>query len=313
MKLIKNKTIIFVLLFLAIMISLSFYQIYKESFSYSKSYYEIKNDCYHKKNTKNKICDNYRDREYLEFYIKTFSPKKTYSELDAITLTCRVVETTVFSVLQFISPLLVIICVVGLIHSEISSGMFKNYLLREEYGKYLKKLFLNILYVSLVIPLTLSIIFIVSCFITKFNFNISDNVKIISVYNTWKYNHFLFYGLAICFIQFVMSYCYGCIGLYSSFKNKNSIISVVVGYVYFIVFDLFVYIILYAGIINKLLGFKNMTDYFNITGYWFFNDGKSCIPVCIISLILLIVLIIFTYYKISNKEEVLLDNERKEN
>lgn len=313
MNLIKNKTFIFVLLFLAIIVAFSFFQIYEESFSYSKSYYEIKNDCYYKKNIKNKVCNIYKNREYLEFYIKTFNPKKTYSELDAITLTCRVVETTIFSSLQFVSPLLVIMVVVGLLHSEISSGMFRNYLLRQEYRKYLKKLFLNIFYVSFIIPITLLIIFFISCIITKFNFNISDNVKIISVYNSWKYNHFLLYGVIICLIQYIMSFCYGCIGLYSSTKNKNGIISIVVGYVYFIIFDLFLYIIIYAGIINKLLGIKNVTDYFNITGYWFFNDGKSCFPVLIISLILLVVIVIFTYFKISKKEEVILENERKEN
>ena len=66
-------------------------------------------------------------------------PKLRYQKLDALTLTFHIVEFTVFDILQLCSPLLIIIAVVGLIHKDFSSGMIQNYLMREEYKVYLKK------------------------------------------------------------------------------------------------------------------------------------------------------------------------------
>ena len=81
------------------------------------------------------------------------------------------------------------------------------------------------------------------------------------------------------------------------------------GYILFLLADLFIYIVVYVYIINKLLGFKNLTDYFNITGYWFFNVGSSCIYVILISFIiqLLAVLLIKKIYK--NKERIIINYE----
>ena len=68
----------------------------------------------------------------------------------------------------------------------------------------------------------------------KFNFNVSESTKIIAVYSKYKYNNFLLYGIVICVLQYLMSIFYGSIALFSSTKNKNPIISVIVSYVIFL-------------------------------------------------------------------------------
>lgn len=81
------------------------------------------------------------------------------------------------------------------------------------------------------------------------------------------------------------------------------------GYIMFLIVDIFFYIVIYVLLINKILGFRNLTDFFNITGYWFFDTGPSFLITILISFILqfLSSILIYMYYK--NKEEVIISSE----
>ena len=255
------------------------------------------------------MCSHFKDEKQLKDYLSFNDPLEKYRNLDAITLTCSIVETTIFSLLQFLSPLLIIFALIFSVQPELTSGYFKNILMREEYRKYKKGLLKKIVIISLTTPIILLIIFLISNLITQFNYHFPNDISIYAVYDKWKYNNFILYGLIVCFAQFLINIFYCCIGLYSCLKNKNSIVSTIMGYILFLLADLFIYIVVYVYIINKLLGFKNLTDYFNITGYWFFNVGSSCIYVILISFIiqLLAVLLIKKIYK--NKERIIINYE----
>ena len=143
-------------------------------------------------------------------------PQLKYQRLDAITLTCSIVEQTLFSILQYGSPLFIILAVVGVLHKNFSTGMIQNDLLRIRYNEYIKA----ILKIALLIPTSLIFIFIISCLLTKFHFQISPSTKALAVYSSFKYNHFLLYGIVICLLQFLLSFTYGCIG-FICFKKKS--------------------------------------------------------------------------------------------
>lgn len=311
MKIKNNKYILLSFLIVVFIIGFSFYQFYKENFSYSKDYYIIKENCYKKKNVQHEYCKVFTKEEYLESYIKNNNPKEKYKQLDTITLTCCIVETTIFSILQFFSPLLIILAIIGTIQSDFSSGMIKNYLLRMEYKKYLTRVKKQIIKISLITPVSLLIIFIVSMLITKFNFTIPTSVDFtnLSVYEPWKYSHFLLYGVGICIAQFFLNILYCNIGLYCCRKNKNKLVAIVMGYIIFLIVDIFIYIIIYVLIINKILGFHNLTDFFNITGYWFFDNGPKFLYIILISFILQFISSIFIYLYYKNKEGVIISSE----
>lgn len=313
MKIKKNKYILLSFLIVLFIISFSFYQFYKENFSYSKDYYTIKENCYEKKNIHHEYCKMFSKEEYLKSYIKNNDPKKKYKELDAITLTCSIVETTIFSVLQFFSPLLIIIAIIGTVQPDFSSGIIKNYLLRMDYKKYLSWIKKQIIKISLITPISLLIIFVVSMFITKFNFTIpvSADFNNLSVYEPWKYSHFLLYGVGICVAQFFLNILYCNIGLYCCRKNKNKLVAIIMGYIIFLVIDIFIYVVVYVFIINKILGFRNLTDFFNITGYWFFDNGFSFLYTILISFILQFLSSLFIYIYYKNKEEVIISSENQ--
>lgn len=295
-----------------VLIIMSFFQFYKETFSYTNDYYKIKEYCYEKNDINHEYCKVFKDDETLKKYIENSAPQKIYKQYDTITLTCSIIQHTVFNVMQYFSPLLIAIIVLGTIHNTFSSGMFENYLMQINYKLYLKKFYLNNLKVAVIIPMSLILIFIISSILTGFNFDISYVDVEMTVYNEWKYNNFLLYGLVICLIQFLISLFYINIALYCCKKNKNKLVAIIMSYISFIVIDIIIYIGIYCIFLNKIFNIKNMTDYFNIAGYWYFNDNPSHVGiVLLITIILYSISFILLYKSYKNKEKVILSYEEQ--
>lgn len=299
----------FSILLMLILIFISFFQFYKENFSYAKAYNIIKESCYEKKNPEHEYCKRFRNEENLEKYIIVADPKKRYEKYDAITLTCTIVENTIFNALQYFSPLIIAIAVIGSLHSIFTSGMFENYLLRLDYKKYLKKIYKTVLSSAFIMPASLIIIFVISSIFTGFNFDINNVDKGLAVYGQWKYENFLLYGFLICLLQYLISLLYANISLYCCKKNKNKVVAIIMSYIIFLIVDIVIYVVVYGMLLNNLFGLKEMTDYFNIAGYWFFSsDYKVIIPV-LIAFVLQAISFIIVYLEYKKKEQVVLAYE----
>lgn len=307
----KNKLFILSLLIMVMIVGLSFKQFYDEHFSYIEGYNIIKENCYQKHDLDHEYCKRFKTDEQLEYYIKLLDPKDKYKSFDAITVTCTIVEFTVFQVLQYLSPLIIIIAVIGIVHSEFSTGMFKNYLLRMSYKDYLKKMYKKTIKAALIMPIGLILVFLTASVFTKFNYNVSPESMNWAGYEEWKYSNFFLYGCIILLIQFLISLLYVNIALFSCKKNQNKLVAIIMGYVLFIIVNLFIYAILYSVIINKIFHFRNLTDYFNIAGYWFFNSGPKFLYVIPIAFSLFVISTIILYYFYSKKEKVIQESERQ--
>lgn len=214
-----------------ILICVSFIQFFNENFSYVKAYNVIKESCYEKKNPDHEYCKRFNNEENLKKYIINSDPKERYKTYDAFTLTCEIVENTMFNTLQYFSPIIIILVVLGTLHSEFSSGMFENYLLRLNYKKYLKRCYKIAISAALIMPIALIIIFVASSVLSGFNFSLDNVNTAFSVYGQWKYNNFLLYGSIICLLQFIISLVYANIALLCCIKNKNKIVAIVMSYV----------------------------------------------------------------------------------
>ena len=91
------------------------------------------------------------------------------------------------------------IMVVGTLHQEYSSGMLKNYLTRQSYKSYLKDKYKFILTISLIIPISLIVILLVSGILTGFNTKIASSVYSIAVYVFYRiFIYYLFYECFLC-------------------------------------------------------------------------------------------------------------------
>ena len=306
------KKNIYLLITLGIMIGLigiSFYQWYQDSFSYAREYYIIEEECYNKKNMEHEYCEIFKNEgglQYLNSYIENQNPKKVFDELDVLTTFENIVLMTPFQLMQTLSALLIIFTIVGLLHAEYSSGMFKNYLLKRDYKKYLKKFYTTIFKVALIVPLALIIIFLIVCLITKFNFNPTESAMLSTFYSEWKNSNILPYLLSLCLLQYMMSVVYGCIALLCIKQNKNILVSISRGYIMFIVLAITLYI---PSV------FFNISTYvaraLNILGYWFYDDYRSIWIMLPVALGLLIIFIIISWRIYSNKEDVIIASEKQ--
>lgn len=313
MKLKLNKFLYLSYFLIIVLIGISFFNFYKPIYDSVHNYNIIKENCYLKKNTNLPICKErfISEEKWLEYYIKNNNPNEKLNNLDAITVTLEIIEHEMYTNIQFLAPLIIMIAVVFKLHSEYSNCTIKNYLTRMNYKDYLKSKYKYIFRASLIIPVSLIIIFIIACFMTGFNFNYSDSVKNIAVYTKIKYQAFPLYFLSLLLTQYIMCLFYANIGIFVIKKTKNSILSVVLGYILFLVIDIIIYCVLYAFILFKLLHLKLPLDVFNITGYLIIRNDYEVILFLISSIILFVIsfIILKKYYK--NKEEVVCYSERQ--
>lgn len=305
----KNRFHILYIIIIFLIIGLSFYEYYDHNFSYIDDYYKIKENCYEKRDLSYSYCDQL-EGENLELYLEIFDPEVLSKRNDTITITSSIVEHSNYSVLQFLSPLLIMMAVIGTVHSELSTGMFKNYLMRMEYKDYLKKTYKVAFKTSLIIPLSLILIFIISSFVSGFNFNVVEETKGLAVYDSWKYNNFFIYASVILLIQFTISMFYANIALYCCKKNKNMLLAIITAYIFFFVANIFIYVF-YGVVINKIFGFKELSDFFNIAGYWFFEDSSRSYIALIIAAILQLASTLILYKSFKNKEGVITEHEKQ--
>lgn len=288
----------------------SFYQYYR-TYLAGTTYYKTKNTCTKEETKDSPICARFQDQKHLEAFLEANDPAKRYDRLDTITLTCEIVENNAYNILQILSPLIVIVAVVGKIHPEIKSGSFKNYLMRMNYKDYLKKNIKEVFKIAGMIPLSLLLIFLTSAIIMKFDFSLHESVKGLAVYGEWKYQHFFLYGTFICLFQYLLGVIYGVIALFSCYKNKNSLVAVISAYIGYLIVYFGLYIIVYSLFINKILGLKGLTEYFNISGYWFFNQDMNYLLILLILVIVLSILFAALYHFLKKKERIMMENEKQ--
>lgn len=298
----KNKLMIITCILISLVIVLlSFGEIIRDYMPNLLEYNTIKKQC----PGEYEICTKFKSKEDLDYYIKNENPSKKF---DAITLASYVVETSNnFGILVFLSPLTMILLVVFKIHDEISSGYIENILTRVSY-KQLMKIYISIaLKAALLIPFLYIFIFLISCIITRFNFmSISETMLLSPGVDTFKYNHFIIYSIWLLSTQYLLHFSYALIGLLASFVSKSKIISVALGYIFFVIICI-LYLIFGAFVMRNLFGFYyNETNYFNLIGqYWFFNDivNPWISYFIVISVICLISILIYIYA--GKKEKVI--------
>lgn len=308
-----HKFFILAIIIVLCLIGHSFFSYFNEYYyEPAKGYHRIKEICYEQQDWDHPYCENFaHNKDHLEEWLESHDPSKEFEQLDVITLTSIIVEHYSFASLQYFSPLIIAIAVAGMFHSHLKSGMFENYLLRMDYKKYLRKIYRISLKAPLIMPVALIVIFLISCLITGFNFDTSSVNSNMSVYSAWKYEHFFLYGAMICLIQVFMSLVYANITLYCCRKNKNLLVAIVMSYIFFLVLDLFVYLVLYSLILNRIFGIKELTDYFNIAGYWFFKeDSNGTIPL-IVAFSLQLVSFLGLHQIFKRKERLVLEYEKQ--
>lgn len=297
-----NKKWIIGLILVTLVVVFSFYKYFNDYYSYTDEYYQTIEKCEVEK-LDDEICKGIKNID---------TPKERFEKEDAMTLYYEVNYLYFSDIMIVLFPLIIIILVILETHSEIKSGFIRNYLLRDSLSNYKKRMNIIVLKVATLIPISILLIFFLSCLITGFDFNVDDSIKVTALYDSWSYDHFFLYLGSHSLILYIMGIFYGNIGLLYLNKNKNTFLVILFSYVTFFVIVIFVYVF-YAIVLNNL-GFSNLMNYFNIFDFWkIYPDETS--NVGILAMACIIATLTFAVKEIifKNKEKVIVENEKELN
>ena len=260
----RNKYILIAYLIIIFITFLSIYNYF--STNYIFQYNKIKKVCYEDKNMSSELCDAFTKYDMdLEEYINDESNTASgiLKSRGFASVSTTIIMSSPYSALQFLSPLLISLAIVGTIHEMYSSGMFKNYIQRIKYKELLKILYKKTFIISLITPLSLAFIYIFCGIITNFQIVYNTNL-----FSEWFLENFVFYIISTLIIQYLFNIFCVNVCLFAIAGNKNTILSILKGYLYFYIFYLFIYLIVYGLCLSRIMGVNVSYEFFNITIYF---------------------------------------------
>lgn len=301
-KMIKNKWLFLltIIILLTAIIS-SFLTYHKEYYTYNDNYY---NDL--------EKCRKTKDENICKIVNSIDPPEEKWKKEDAISLYFKINYNYFANSLLILGPLLLILLGINKFHTDFSSGNIKNYLTRTTLKDYRKKIYFNSLKYAFIIPSCLLIIFLICCFLTKFNFTIENSVKEEAIYDIWNYKNFPLYLFVHCTILYFMSIFYCNLSYIFLNKSKSKLLAAIFSFIAFFITVIFVYVIIYSLILNKMFGLSNLMNYFNIFDFFrIYTKYVNYLGILIVAISLAIISYITVALIYRNKEKVIIDNEKE--
>lgn len=197
--------------------------------------------------------------------------------------------------IQFLFPILVIIIGCFSFHENLHSGFFKNIVSRVNFKQYIKKSIFNSWKAAFIIPVFFIISFVFSCLVTNFNFS-GRQIGLETIL-------FMIVNLMIVSVSCIN------IGLIFSRKNKNFIIMAIFSYLFIIVYQIAMEIIIgpiLASILNSLFFANGLT----LFSFWYYDSGVTIINMFIYAMVLFCITGFFLKLTYKNMEEVVIDAEK---
>lgn len=242
---------------------------------------------------------------------------------DTITVFFYTLAYSNLSMIQIIGPIFIIYICVCKFNKELHTGSIKNFLTRQNYRAYLKKIFKYSIKISWVLPISMFLLFIFCFFVTK-NFNFENAIPKITGYakdglpivtgtisplNVEFYNTPLKLMTTFFLVIFLHSLLYANIGIIMCKKSKNLVVTVISSFLVFIVINIISEIVIGYIVIRKL-GFSNLNGVFNLFGIWVYCDYTGFLPLIIYSIILVVLSYVILWFSYKNKEGVIIESEK---
>ncbi|MEG1793380.1 MAG: hypothetical protein RRY22_04760 [Bacilli bacterium] len=212
-----------------------------------------------------------------------------------------------FRAIYYLFPILIFFLSSYAIYKELSNGFYKNMLMREGYKEYIKSKICSIYKYSLVIPIVLTIFFIIC--ICYCNTSLKDQLIFFegsNNANTVKYGYF-----------FIIGYIFN-IFLYGVFLTNWVMLFIKKGYNYIVTIvgaylSYYLLLIILENFLSYLLAIITRSGiWFNclsFSNYWSYDYGCDVILMSIIMLILNLGSGFFLFKSYCDKEKVIISNE----
>ena len=214
------------------------------------------------------------------------------------------------AMIQYVFPLLVIVCGVYGFHQKIHSGFFKNEVIRKDYKKYKIKELLSSWKAMSLIPLIVLCSFVFALFVCDFDFSgvidlydIAEEGKVITTKELALDLILRTFNLSI-----VSIFCIN-IGIIFSKKNKSFILTTILSYLFIVVYQLLCELVV-GPILSNLFNSSFFANGLTMFNFWYYDYGVNWLNMFIYALILVIIstLVVFRIYH--NKEDVIIDAEK---
>lgn len=260
--------------------------------------YKVNNDEWFKDDleTYEKCKTNNTDEVLCNRYIEPPKQRDTLSTLGYITIT-----DSRISFLQTLAPLLIMITATYNFHKKLKKGYFKNSIIRIGYKSSFKKLYIDSLKYSLILPIFLFIIFLCSYFISgNFDYKYGSSFYMFDAYGVANCRNVIIF-LILYLSNFILHSIFWInIAIYNCKHNKNFIVCIIFSYIEYLL--LFVFTdMFFAG---TLFANTELAGYFSFTNIWTFSE-LNIYGVFISSLVLAILSTIIICFEYKNKENVI--------
>lgn len=216
--------------------------------------------------------------------------------------------------LMFLPPLAIMLIVIDNWHNKFKNGNIKNYLTRQSYKHFRKKLFLSIAKTALIYPLILLIFLGLSFILAKGGNDYAAVIENSLNYGdyTWAYHHFFLYIIRSALLLYIQGLMVSFFPLVFLNKVKNKVLIILFSYITWIVSILLLYafpsmlldIYFNYKINNAYLNYYSFLMYYNLDiDYYLYLFSLSCFTVF---------LFFINYFLIyGKKEKVVLQNEKE--
>ena len=220
-----------------------------------------------------------------------------------------------FSFMQMLAPLILIVPGIWDFHKDLKTGYFKNKLTRISYKKYIRKSLLKSLRNAWILPAFIICVFIASFIVSGGSLDLNDEptslgyslsgTDLANVQMGWKFAFVFLFNITLNAIFYIN------LGLLCVKKNKNIFVSIIVGYILFIVWAIISEIVIGHIILPNVFYSARLSEIFNLFTIWVYDVPQSLIvPITIYSLLLagLSTFIVLVSYR--NKESVVIECEK---
>lgn len=262
------------------------------------------------KKTKQNYNDFYYKCQNEEYKIDKFLCNKyssTIKNRDALsTFGYITIIYSSLNVLQMVAPLLIIIVSTIYFHKMLRKGYLINSLTRANYESTLKKIYFKTLRYSLIMPIFLLVIFIISCIISgNFDYKYGISMYGFDAFGIDNYKN-IFIFIPIYLLNFKLRSVFWInIAVYNCKYNKNSIVSIIVSYIEYIM--LFIIFELIFG--NLFFRGSEYMYYFNLPNIWAYTEVSRIGMTCF-STILVVITTSIVYLTYKSKEKIVKELEK---
>lgn len=280
-------------------IGYSFYQYFNTYYNYKPLYYEDLEKC----------LQNSTEEQCSEQGLMTFQMQ--LSKEESRDLYFKILDDYQMYI-GILMPFVVCLMVIGLFHSDFSSGNIKNILMRKSVKSFYYHSQRKILFWNLIFLVSLPLIFLICCIITGFNFHVLDTVKLEAQYFEWNYQNFGLYLFFHSILVYIVGILYSQIVLLFMNRSKNKLLTIIFSYLACFCYLVFLELVVYAILCTNFFHFNHVHAYFNLLGVWKLTPHDTNYVVLLISYFLQAFLIfLVNYFVFHSKERILIRNEKE--